>query len=506
MLKMTEYIFLFRKYLRGIKPMTDITKSHSKFSSMSVVELTNGLEHKEFSSLDITKDLLNKINSIDGELNAFITVTEEFALKTAEKSDQLRLSDEIHSKISGIPFGIKDNICTKGIRTTCASKFLKDFIPPYDAYAAELLKNQNCPLLGKLNLDEFAMGSTTENSYFGPTKNPHNFSKVPGGSSGGPAAAVASGEVPFALGSDTGGSVRQPSAFCGIVGMKPTYGRISRNGLIAFASSFDQIGVLSKTVLDNATVLSELAVHDKNDATSLSLNKEDFTKEISLPIKGLKIGILKEYSNCEINPEIKKGFESAIKTFVNCGAEIIETSIPELKYAIQAYYIISGAEASSNLARYDGIRFGRRSEKYSDITDLYKNSRSEGFGSEVKRRIMTGTYVLSAGYKDKYYQNAVNICEMLKESFNRAFSKVDIILTPVTPTPAFDIGIKVSTVTMYLNDIFTVPANLTGLPAISVPCGKTSDGLPMGIQLIGKKFDEKTLYKAAFNLEREVSL
>ena len=486
--------------------MTNFTEKHSKFSSMSISELQRGLEQKEFSSLEITNDFLSRINSIDQELNAFIRITEEPALKTAEESDKSRFSGKTQSKLSGIPYGVKDNICTKGIKTTCASKFLEDFIPPYDAFVVETLKKQSCPMLGKLNLDEFAMGSTTENSYFGPTKNPHDISKVPGGSSGGPAAAVATGEVPFALGTDTGGSVRQPAAFCGIVGMKPTYGRISRNGLVAFASSLDQIGVFSKTVSDNAIILSELAIHDKNDTTSLQIEKEDFTKEISNPIKGLKIGILKEYLNADLHPDVKKTFESSVKAFERCGAELEEISIPVLQYAIQAYYIISGAEASSNLARYDGIRFGRRAEKFSDITELYKNSRSEGFGAEVKRRIMTGTYVLSAGQKDKYYQNAVNICEILKESFNKVFNKIDVILSPVTPTPAFDLGTKVSTVTMYLNDIFTVPANLTGLPAISVPCGKSADGLPIGIQLIGKKFDEKTLYKAAFHLETEVSL
>ncbi|MBQ2880744.1 MAG: Asp-tRNA(Asn)/Glu-tRNA(Gln) amidotransferase subunit GatA [Clostridia bacterium] len=470
----------------------------------SVADIIKGLNSKEFSSEEITMLYLKKIREIDKDINAFITVTEDIALKTAKISDESRKKDTDIPMLSGVPFGIKDNICTKGIKTTCASHFLQEFIPPYDAFSAELLKKSNSPLLGKLNLDEFGMGSTTENSIFGATKNPHDLTKTPGGSSGGSAAAVASGEVPFALGTDTGGSVRQPAAFCGVVGMKPTYGRISRNGLIAFASSLDHIGIITKNVYDNALILSELAIHDKNDATCVDLPKENFTESIFSGIKGLKIGIPKEFFKEGIDLEIRDSVLSAVKALEKAGAETIKVSIPHLNHAIHAYYIISSAEASSNLARFDGIRFGKRAEKYSDITELYKNSRSEGFGKEVKRRIMTGTYVLSEGQKDKYYEKAIETCKLLKAEFESVFEKTDIILSPTTPTAAFDLNTKTSPVPRYLNDIFTVPANLTGLPAISVPCGKTKGGLPIGVQLTGKKFDEKTLYKAAVSLEQEV--
>ena len=484
--------------------MTNYTEDMGKFSSMSVSELAEGLEKKEFSSVETTTEFLNRIEAVDKDLNAFITVTAENAIKTAKEADKLRISGDKLPKLAGIPCGIKDNICTKGIKTTCASGFLQDFIPPYEAFASEILKNSYCPLLGKLNLDEFGMGSTTENSFFGATKNPHNTTKTPGGSSGGSAAAVASGEAPFSIGSDTGGSVRQPAAFCGIVGMKPTYGRISRNGLVAFASSFDQIGIMTKSVRDNALILSELAIHDKNDATSLNIPKENFISEINLGVKGLKIGVPKEFFDEGIDSEVKKIVISALHTYEKLGAEVIEISIPQLKHAIHAYYIISSAEASSNLARFDGVRYGKRAENFTDITELYKNSRSEGFGKEVKRRIMTGTYVLSEGQKDKYYQKALETCAFLKNSFNEIFEKTDVILTPTTPTAAFDLGAKRSPVAMYLNDIFTVPANLAGLPAISVPCGKTSENLPVGLQLMGKKLGEKTLYRAAFALEQGV--
>ena len=471
---------------------------------MSVSDIAKGLNSKVFSAEEITRLYSKRIREIDDKLNAFITVTEDNALKTALDSDKSRKNGDIVPKLSGVPFGVKDNICTKGIKTTCASAFLQDFIPPYDAFAAEILKNSKAPLLGKLNLDEFGMGSTTENSFYGATKNPNNLSKTPGGSSGGSAAAVAAGEVPFALGTDTGGSVRQPAAFCGVVGMKPTYGRISRNGLIAFASSFDHIGILTRTVYDNALILSELAIHDKNDATCLNLPKEDFTESIFTGIKGMKISLPKEFFGEGIDGEVKNAVLSAAKALEKAGAELIEISIPHLNNAIHAYYIISSAEASSNLARFDGVRFGKRAEKYSDIMELYKNSRSEGFGKEVKRRIMTGTYVLSEGQKDKYYEKALKTCSMLRAEFENAFEKTDIILTPTTPTAAFDLGTKTSPTQRYLNDIFTVSANLTGLPAISVPCGRTQSGLPVGLQFIGKKLDEKTLYKAAFALEQEV--
>lgn len=484
--------------------MKNYTDDLGKFASMTISELADGLEKKDFSSVEITTEFLDRIETIDSDINAFITVTAENALKTAEEADKSRISGEKLPKLAGIPCGIKDNICTNSIKTTCASKFLQDFTPPYDAFAAEILKKSKSPLLGKLNLDEFGMGSTTENSYFGATKNPHNTAKTPGGSSGGSAAAVASGEAPFALGTDTGGSVRQPAAFCGIVGMKPTYGLISRNGLVAFASSLDQIGIMTRCVHDNAIILSELAVHDKNDATSLNISSENFLSEINSGVKGLKIGVPKEFLDEGIDPEVKQIVISAIKTYEKLGADAVEISIPQLKHIIHAYYIISSAEAASNLARFDGVRYGRRAENFSDITELYKNSRSEGFGKEVKRRIMTGTYVLSEGQREKYYQKALETCDFLKNSFSEIFKKNDVILTPTTPTAAFDLGAKLSPVPMYLNDIFTVPANLAGLPAISVPCGMTAEKLPVGVQLVGKKLDEKTLYRAAYALEQGV--
>ncbi len=495
--RMTVHIFPYLKYWERNDRM-------NTNNFISVSDIIKGLSSKEFSSEEITGFYLKKIQEIDKDINAFITVTEELALKTAKISDESRNNDTDIPKLSGVPFGIKDNICTKGIKTTCASYFLQDFNPPYDAFVAELLKKSNAPLLGKLNLDEFGMGSTTENSIYGATKNPHDPTKTPGGSSGGSAAAVASGEIPFALGSDTGGSVRQPAAFCGVVGMKPTYGRISRNGLIAFASSLDHIGIITRNVYDNALILSELAIYDKNDATCINIPKENFTESIFSGVKGLKIGIPKEFFKEGIDHEVKNSVISVAKSLENAGAEIIKVSLPHLNHAIHAYYIISSAEASSNLARFDGIRFGKRANKYSDITELYKNSRSEGFGKEVKRRIMTGTYVLSEGQKDKYYEKALETCETLKAEFESVFEKIDIILSPTTPTVAFDLNTQTSPVPRYLNDIFTVPANLTGLPAISVPCGKTKSGLPIGVQLTGKKFDEKTLYKAAIALEQEV--
>lgn len=485
--------------------MCNNTLKFKEIYSLSVSELAVLLKNREISSEEITEIFFDLIEQNDKRINAFISLTKENAIKTARKADSAILSGESVSPLTGIPCGIKDNICTKDIRTTCASDFLRNFIPPYDAFVIETLKNYATPILGKLNLDEFAMGSTTENSHFGPTNNPHDISKTPGGSSGGPAAAVASGEIPFSLGSDTGGSIRQPSAFCGTVGMKPTYGRISRRGLIAFASSMDQIGIITKNVFDNALILSEISLHDQYDQTSAKCIKENFTENISSDIKELKIGIPTELSSINIHPDINNTLSKAAEILEKQGAKLTQISIPNLTHAVYAYYIISCAEASSNLARYDGIRFGKQVTEVSDITELYEKSRKEGFGFEVKRRILTGTYILNANNKEKYYDTAVDYRLKLKETLSDIFKTTDLILTPTTPNIPLNHRTERSLISTRLDDVFTVPANMAGLPAISIPCGKTEEGMPLAVQLTGKKFDEKTLYRTAYALEKGIS-
>ncbi len=465
--------------------------------------LSDMLKKKEVTSTEITKSVIERIDSVEDKVESYITKTYENALETAAKVDAKIAAGEELAPLEGIPAGIKDNICTKDIKTTCASKMLYNFEPPYDAFVMKKLNEINTPVLGKLNMDEFAMGSSTENSYFKKTHNPFDLNKVPGGSSGGSAACVSADEAIFALGSDTGGSIRQPASFCGVVGLKPTYGLVSRFGLVAFASSLDQIGPLTKDVTDSAMVLNAIAGHDKYDSTSFDIKHPDYTKALVNDAKGLKIGVPEDYVGDGINPDVKKAILNAIETYKALGAEVEYFKLAASKYALPAYYIISSAEASSNLARYDGIKYGYRTENFTDITSLYKQTRSEGFGSEVKRRIMLGTYALSSGYYDAYYKKAQQVRTIIRNDFENAFEKYDIILTPTAPTTAFTIGEKTTDpLQMYLEDICTVSINIASVPAMSLPCGFDSNGMPVGMQLIGRAFGEETIFKAAYTFEQ----
>lgn len=469
---------------------------------LSVEKASKMLKDKEISSVELTNALLDRIDEKDKSIEGYITVAKESALNSAMLADESIKNGEI-SPLTGVCASVKDNICTDKILTTCASKMLYNFVPPYDATVVKNLKAQNSVIIGKTNMDEFAMGSSTETSYFKTTKNPHDLAKVPGGSSGGSAAVVAADEAIFALGSDTGGSIRQPSAFCGVVGLKPTYGLVSRFGLVAFASSLDQIGPITKTVADSAIVLNAIAGYDKMDSTSADEKADDYTKSLGESVKGLKIGIPKEYIGDGIQKEVKDAIMNAAKVYESMGAEIFEFSLPMTKYALPAYYIMSSAEASSNLARFDGVKYGYRAENYTDLTDMYLKTRSEGFGSEVKRRIMLGTYALSAGYYDAYYKKAQQARTLIRNSFAEAFDKFDVILTPTAPTTAFEIGKNITDpITMYLNDICTVSVNIAGLPAISIPCGYDETNMPIGLQLIAKPFAENTLFKTAYAFEQ----
>ncbi|OLN29806.1 Asp-tRNA(Asn)/Glu-tRNA(Gln) amidotransferase subunit GatA [Desulfosporosinus metallidurans] len=467
----------------------------------SISELHELLVHKDVSSTELTNAYIDRIHNVDPDLQAYLTVLEDQALAQAAEVDSKIAQGEVLSSLEGIPMAMKDNMCTEGVRTSCASKMLENFIPPYNATVTDRLRAAGTILLGKLNMDEFAMGSSTENSYFAKTRNPWDMEYVPGGSSGGAAVAVAADEAAFALGSDTGGSIRQPAAFCGVVGMKPTYGAVSRYGLIAYASSLDQIGPLTKTVRDNALVMNAIAGYDPRDSTSVPYEKPDYTKFLVNDIKGLKIGIPREYYGEGIDPDVAKGIQSGIRTLIDLGAEVAECSLPHTEYAIPAYYLIATAEASSNLARYDGVRYGYRAEA-ADVLGMFKTTRAEGFGPEVKRRIMLGTYALSSGYYDAYYLKAQKVRTLIKQDFDQAFEKFDILLSPTAPTPAFKFGEKsANPLAMYLSDITTVPINLAGIPAISIPAGFVK-GLPIGMQLMGKAFDEGTLYRAAYTFEQ----
>ena len=471
---------------------------------LTVHELMDKLNKKEITSEDITKSYVSRINEKEENVEAFVTVLSEEAENKAKEIDQKIEKGEITNKLAGIPIGIKDNICTKGIKTTCSSKMLEDFVSPYDATVMDKINAENLITIGKLNMDEFAMGGSTENSYFKKTKNPWNLNKVPGGSSGGSAAAVASQMVPWALGSDTGGSIRQPASFCGVVGLKPTYGLVSRYGLVAFASSLDQIGPITKDVRDSAILLNIIAGHDEKDSTSVDMPKKDYEKALTGDIKGLKIGVPKEFFGEGINEEVKKSLKQAIETYKELGAEVEEFSLDIAKYALATYYIIACAEASSNLGRFDGIRYTYRAKDFKDLKDLYKKTRSEGFGAEVKRRIILGTYVLSSGYYDAYYKKAQQVRTLVMNEFNKGFEKYDVILTPTAPTVAFGIGEKSNNpLEMYLADICTVSINIAGLPGISVPCGIDSEGMPIGMQLIGNRFQEETILNAAYSFEQE---
>ena len=471
----------------------------------SVSEHIESLKKGEYSSRELTDAYIAQIENTDSEIGAYITTDFETALKKAEAVDKKRLSGESLEPLAGIPCAIKDNICTKGVKTTCASKMLENYIPPYDACVIEELKKADVVILGKLNMDEFAMGSTTENSAFKTTKNPADITRVPGGSSGGSAACVAAREAAFTLGSDTGGSIRQPASFCGVVGMKPTYGTVSRYGLVAFASSLDQIGPLASSVKDNAIVLNAISCADKRDATNICKSQGDFTEDIGKGIKGMKIGLPKEFFGEGISHDVKTAVFEAAERMKNEGAEIVDISMPSIDNALAAYYIISSAEASSNLSRFDGVRYGYRTDCFENIHDLYKKSRSEGFGKEVKRRIMLGTFALSSGYYDAYYKKALQIRSIVMNDFENSFKKCDFILSPVAPTVAYKLGEKSKNpLEMYMGDAYSVPVNIAGVPAISVPCGRGEGNMPVGAQLIGPAFSEKMLYRAAAVLE-EVS-
>ncbi|NLF24171.1 MAG: Asp-tRNA(Asn)/Glu-tRNA(Gln) amidotransferase subunit GatA [Deltaproteobacteria bacterium] len=464
---------------------------------LTLTQLRAGLDRKDFSSVELTSSCLKLIEK-HADLNAFIEICEEQALAQAKHADSLLAKGET-SPLLGIPLAIKDAIVTAGIRTTCASKMLQNFIPPYDATVIQKLKQEGAVIVAKNNLDEFAMGSSSENSAFGPVKNPWDKKRVPGGSSSGSAAAVAAGLVPGALGTDTGGSVRQPASFCGIVGIKPTYGRVSRYGVVAYASSLDQVGVFGRRTADCATLLQTIAGHDFKDSTSIQQPLPDFSANLETDIKGLKIGVPKEYFEEGLDPQVCDAVKAAIDKLVSLGAQACEVSLPHSQYAVAVYYIIASAEASSNLSRYDGVRYGYRASNPSDLQDLYCRSRSEAFGIEVQRRILMGTFVLSSGYFEAYYLRAQKVRTLIAEDFKRVFENdCDLIACPTAPTTAYLLGEKVQNpLQMYLGDVYTLPASLAGLPGLSLPCGFDSQRLPIGLQLIGRPWDEATLFKVA---------
>ena len=474
----------------------------SELIERTIFEHAEALRKKEYSSVQLTQAYLEQIDKKDKTIGAYITVTADRAIESAKAFDEGRCSDSEISPLAGIPCGIKDNMCTKGIKTTCASKMLGGYIPPYSAHVVEKLEKSGAVILGKLNMDEFAMGSTTENSAFKVCRNPLDTDRVPGGSSGGSAAAVAAREAVYTLGSDTGGSIRQPASFCGVVGMKPTYGSVSRYGLVAFASSLDQIGPITSTVLDNALVLNAIVGHDKRDATSVKRVYNDFTADIKNGVKGMKIGVPEEFFGEGISDDVRKAVLAATDTYRALGAELVSVSMPSIDYALSAYYVISSAEASSNLARFDGVRYGYRCDDYSNIDELYRKSRSEGFGSEVKKRIMLGTFALSSGYYDAYYKKALQVRSLVRKDFDEAFGKCDFIISPVAPTVAYKIGEKTGdSLQMYMGDAYSVPVNIAGIPALTLPCGIGEGGMPVGMQLIGPAFSEGLLYRAGFAFE-----
>ncbi|MDD6396883.1 MAG: Asp-tRNA(Asn)/Glu-tRNA(Gln) amidotransferase subunit GatA [Selenomonadaceae bacterium] len=464
------------------------------------------LVNKEITALQLTEAVLARIDEVEGDVKAYLTITRDEAIAQAKAVDEKIAKGEDISFLEGIPGAIKDNICTKGVKTTCASQILKNFVPPYNATVMEKLNAENPVILGKVNLDEFAMGGSTENSSFGVTHNPWNLDCVPGGSSGGSAAAVAAGTAIWALGSDTGGSIRQPASFCGVVGMKPTYGRVSRYGLVAYASSLDQIGPLTKDVTDCAHILNIIAGRDEMDSTSVDAAVPDYTKALVKDVKGLKIGLPKEYFVKGMDPEVEGAVKAAVKELEAQGAEVVEISLPHTDYAISTYYLIAPAEAATNLARYDGVSYGERAEDAVDLVDMMTKTRSQYFGEEVKRRIMIGNYALSAGYYDAYYLKALKVRRLVKEDYDKAFEKVDVIICPTAPSVAYKIGEHISNpLEMYLQDACTVPLNLAGLPGISLPCGYSSSKMPIGMQIIGKALDEETLLRVAYTYEQSQS-
>jgi len=471
--------------------------------NLTIHELQDMLKKGDTTARAVNESVLDRIQSVDDRVKAFISVTgREIALDAAAEADKRRKTGDA-STLLGIPLAVKDNMCTEGIKTTCASKILANFIPPYDATVVQKLKQAGSVICGKPNMDEFAMGSSTENSGFFITRNPWDLECIPGGSSGGSAAAVAAGECIAALGSDTGGSIRQPAACCGVVGLKPTYGRVSRYGLVAFASSLDQIGPITKDVTDAAILMNVIAGHDPKDSTSANIAVPDFTASLKKDVKGMKVGIPREYFIEGMDPDVDKAVRDAVKTLEGLGATVREVTLPHTAYAVATYYILATSEASSNLARYDGVKYGVRAEGAKDLLDMYMKSRSQGFGPEVKRRIMLGTYALSAGYYDAYYKKGQQARTLIKRDFDDAFKSVDIIATPTAPTAAFKIGEKsADPLQMYLSDIFTISVNLAGIPGISIPCGFTKNSLPIGLQLLGRHFDEESILHASFAYEQ----
>jgi len=466
-------------------------------------ELAEMYRSKKVTVHEVVESVYKKIEEREGAVHAYISLQKEEALTQADEIQKAFDNGEELPVLAGIPVAVKDNICTKGVATTCASKMLENFVPSYNATVMDKLEENKCILIGKTNLDEFAMGGSTETSYFGKTTNPHNEECVPGGSSGGSAAAVAANETIFALGTDTGGSIRQPASFCGAVGLKPTYGRVSRFGAVAFASSLDQIGPIAKDVTDAALVLNVIAGRDEKDATSVDLEKKDYTKALVKDVKGLKIGLPKEFFGEGINEEVKNGVMTAVKELEAQGAIVEEFSMPVIEHALSIYYILSSAEASSNLSRFDGVKYGYRSPNANNLNEVYEMSRSEGFGAEVKRRIMLGTYVLSSGYYDAYYNKALKARTLVRNEFNKAFEKYDVIIGPTAPMTAFKIGEKSGNpLEMYLADICTVPVNIAGVPAISVPVGVDSKNMPIGMQIIGNIFEEEKILRVAYNVEK----
>jgi len=463
------------------------------------------MEAKEVSCREITSSVLSRIEEVDGDINAYIRVEKERALKHADGIDARIAKGEKLEDFTGIPIGIKDNICTKGINTTCASKILDNYIPIYDAGVIQKLNSQDYILTGKLNMDEFAMGSSNENSFFGPVSNPWDTSRVPGGSSGGPAASVAAGEAVCSLGSDTGGSIRQPASLCGVVGFKPTYGLVSRYGLVAFASSLDQIGPFTRDMEDCAALLNIICGHDRRDSTSLDVEVPDYKGFLRDDIKGMKIGVPSQLMAAGIDPEVKGAVDSALNLALDMGAEVEEISIPNLEYALNVYYIVAPSEASSNLSRFDGVRYGYRDRSASTLRSMYRKTRTRGFGDEVKRRIMIGTYCLSAGYYDAYYEKALKVRTLLRRDFDRAFSTYDVLISPTSPTTAFRKGEKMDDpLTMYMCDICTIPVNLAGLPAVSIPAGISGENLPIGLHIIGNALREDNVIRMAYTLEKAI--
>lgn len=475
--------------------------------SLSAVELAKVIQAGKTTAAEAMEAVLAQIDRTEKEYNCYVSVDREGALKRAEAVQRRIESGELMGPLAGVPVAIKDNLCTEGMLTTCSSKILENFIPTFSAEAVRNLEKAGAVVIGKTNMDEFAMGSTTETSYYGPTRNPRNPEHVPGGSSGGSAAAVAANECFFALGSDTGGSIRQPAGYCGVVGMKPTYGTVSRYGLIAYGSSLDQIGPLCKDVTDCATILECIASHDAKDSTSMERKDTDFTAALVDDVRGMKIGIPRDYFGEGLDPEVKESVLNAAQVLGDCGAEVEEFDLSLVEYAIPTYYTIAAAEASSNLERFDGVKYGYRAKGADELHTMYKRTRSEGFGPEVKRRIMLGSFVLSSGYYDAYYLKALRVKALIKKAFDDAFAKYDVILGPVAPTTAPRLGSSLSDpIRMYLGDIYTISVNLAGLPGISIPCGKDKSGLPIGLQLIGDCFGEKKLIRTAFTFEKNNSL